>query len=72
MSALSLHGRELEPDQPLTVYISDPTRRQTRTDASANNREIYVAGLAKSVKEADLRILFSTVSFSSSKPRVER
>lgn len=47
----------------MSVYISDPARKQARTDASANDREIYVAGLAKSVKEEELRKLFSSVSF---------
>ncbi|GJJ09530.1 hypothetical protein Clacol_003753 [Clathrus columnatus] len=59
ISALVLNARELEPNRALTVYISDPARKQTRTDASANVREIHVAGLAKSVKEEDLRKFFS-------------
>ena len=62
IEALSLHGRELEPERKLTVYISDPQRRQERTDAAANERELYIAGLAKSVTEFDLRKLFESVS----------
>lgn len=61
MGALSLHGRELEPERQLTVYVSDPQRKQGRTDASANDREIHVAGLARSVKEIDLKKIFEVV-----------
>ncbi|KIJ45650.1 hypothetical protein M422DRAFT_29753 [Sphaerobolus stellatus SS14] len=58
--ALSLHGRALEPGRKLTVYISDPQRRQERSDAAANERELYVAGLAKSVTESDIKKLFQS------------
>ena len=61
-SALSLHGYEAGPERKLTAYISNPERRQERSDASANAREIYVAGLSKSVNEKDLRKLFEPVS----------
>jgi squamous cell carcinoma antigen recognized by T-cells 3 len=60
-SALSLHGYEAAPGRKLTVYISNPERKQERSDASANAREIYVAGLSRSVNEKDLRKLFETV-----------
>lgn len=49
----------------LIVYISDPGRKKSRTDAGANNKELYVQGLSKFVKEADLRKLFEEVSFTS-------
>ena len=62
-SALSLHGYEAGPGRKLTVYISNPERRQERSDTSANAREIYVAGLNKSVNEKDMRKLFEPVSF---------
>jgi squamous cell carcinoma antigen recognized by T-cells 3 len=61
-SALSLHGYEAGSERTLTVYISNPERKQERSDASANAREIYVAGLSKSVNEKDLRKLFEPVS----------
>ncbi|EKM51632.1 uncharacterized protein PHACADRAFT_261883 [Phanerochaete carnosa HHB-10118-sp] len=59
-AALELHDHELEPDRTLQVYISNPERKKERTDADANDRELYVAGLAKSVKKGDLEKLFST------------
>ena len=59
--ALELHGQELEPGHRLNVYISNPERRKERTDADANAREVYVAGLSKFVTKDDLTKLFRTV-----------
>ncbi|KAF7331655.1 ATP-dependent DNA helicase PIF1 [Mycena kentingensis (nom. inval.)] len=56
--ALELHGRELEPGLPLTVLISNPERKKERTDADANERELYVAGLNRNTSKADLELLF--------------
>jgi len=69
--ALELHGRELEPGHSLNVYISNPKRKKERTDADANSREVYVAGLSKFVTKEDLEKLFRTVSsmIMSSLPR---
>jgi hypothetical protein len=60
--ALELHGRELEQGHSLNVYISNPERKKERTDADANAREVYVAGLSKFVTKEDLEKLFRTVS----------
>lgn len=49
-------------DFTLNVFISNPERRKERTDADANDREIYVAGLSKFVTKGDLEKLFKTVS----------
>ena len=59
--ALELHCQELEPGHRLNVYISNPERRKERTDADANAREVYVAGLSKFVTKDDLTKLFRTV-----------
>ncbi|KAF8349290.1 hypothetical protein F5887DRAFT_945363 [Amanita rubescens] len=59
-SALELHGRELEANHPLNVYISNPERKKTRTDQDANEKELYVAGLSKFTTEADLEKIFKT------------
>ncbi|KAK4054023.1 Splicing factor [Microbotryomycetes sp. JL221] len=56
-AALSLHNSELEGHK-ISVLISDPTRKKERTDVGANDKELYIAGLAKSTKEDDLRALF--------------
>jgi RNA recognition motif-containing protein len=58
--ALELHGRELEPDRPMSVLISNPERKKERTDADANEKEIYVAGLSKFTTKEDLMKLFQT------------
>ncbi|KAG8214448.1 hypothetical protein J3R82DRAFT_9471 [Butyriboletus roseoflavus] len=57
--ALELHGRELEPERTLSVYISNPERKRERTDADANEREVYVAGLSKFTNKKDLQGVFS-------------
>ncbi|KAH0831905.1 hypothetical protein J3R83DRAFT_12788 [Lanmaoa asiatica] len=57
--ALELHGRELEPERTLSVYISNPERKKERTDADANEREVYVAGLSKFTNRQDLQGVFS-------------
>ncbi|KII83027.1 hypothetical protein PLICRDRAFT_180796 [Plicaturopsis crispa FD-325 SS-3] len=58
--ALELHSRELEPGHPMNVYVSNPERRKERSDADANEREIYVAGLSKFTTKPDLERLFKT------------
>lgn len=45
----------------LHVYISNPERKKERTDADANDREIYVAGLSRFATKEDLETLFKTV-----------
>ncbi|KAG6878496.1 hypothetical protein C0993_005425 [Termitomyces sp. T159_Od127] len=62
-NALELHGRELEPNHPMNVFLSNPERKKERTDQDANEREIYVAGLSKFTTQADLEKLFKTVRF---------
>jgi hypothetical protein len=59
--ALELHGRELEPNRTLSVYISNPGRKKERTDADANEREVYVAGLSRFTTKEDLEGVFSRV-----------
>ncbi|KAF9483427.1 hypothetical protein BDN70DRAFT_799974 [Pholiota conissans] len=58
--SLELHGRELEPNLPLNVYLSNPERKKERTDQDANEREVYVAGLSRFTTKADLEKLFAT------------
>lgn len=60
-NALELHGHELEPNQPMNVFISKPEWKKERTDQDANEREVYVAGLSKFTTQADLEKLFKTV-----------
>ncbi|KAI0338891.1 hypothetical protein BDW22DRAFT_1409299 [Trametopsis cervina] len=58
-AALDLHHTELEAGMRMSVLLSNPERKKERTDSDADDRELYVAGLAKSVTEADLRKLFA-------------
>jgi RNA recognition motif-containing protein len=60
-AALALDGVELEHGLPLSVKISEPAKRQERTDARADARELYVSGLSKFVNEKNLRDLFEPV-----------
>ena len=60
-AALALHGTEIEGFK-IQVFISDPGRKKGRTDAGANQKELYVAGLSKFTKELDLKRLFEPVS----------
>lgn len=63
-NALALHGHEIEPNQPMSVLISNPERKKERTDQDANEREVYVAGLSKFTTQVDLEKLFKTVCAS--------
>jgi squamous cell carcinoma antigen recognized by T-cells 3 len=47
----------------MSVLISNPERKRVRTDAGADDREVYVAGLSRGTTQADLNKLFKTVSF---------
>lgn len=60
-----MHGRELEPNLPLNVYVSNPERKKERTDQDANEREVYVAGLSRFTNKGDLEKLFTTVTLLS-------
>ncbi|KAF8324916.1 uncharacterized protein EI90DRAFT_3129468 [Cantharellus anzutake] len=57
--AIVLDGFKLDENRPLSVATSDPQRRKERTDADANQREVYVAGLSKFVVTGDLETVFS-------------
>ncbi|CAA7261390.1 unnamed protein product [Cyclocybe aegerita] len=60
LKSLELHGRELEPNVTLNVFISNPERKKERTDQDANEREVYVAGLSRFTSKTDLEKLFAT------------
>ncbi|KZS97439.1 hypothetical protein SISNIDRAFT_450238 [Sistotremastrum niveocremeum HHB9708] len=57
-ASLALHGTEMEPGMKLSVLISNPERKKERSDKDADRREVYVAGLARSTTEDDLRGIF--------------
>ena len=51
---------EVGSGHPLSVFISNPERKKERTDSDANDRELHVAGLARSVTKDDLMKVFIT------------
>ncbi|KAG6833433.1 hypothetical protein H0H87_006799 [Tephrocybe sp. NHM501043] len=59
-NALELHGRELEPNQTMNVFISNPERKKERSDQDANDKEVYIAGLSKFTTQIDLDKVFKT------------
>lgn len=61
-AALELHERALEPGVKLVVYVSNPDRKQARSDVNKKNREVYISSLSKFTKENDIRKLFEPVS----------
>lgn len=65
-SALALHNTEVAPQQRMSVFISDPLRKKSRTDTGANDRELYITCLTKFVQESDLRKMFEPVSLPCS------
>jgi hypothetical protein len=58
-----LNGFEVDPGMRMRVLISDPTKKNERTDAGA--RELRVTGIARSVQKEELEALFSLVSVLS-------
>lgn len=61
-AALAEHGTQLEAGHKMQVLISDPQRKKQRSDAHANDKELYVAGIARATKVEELRELFAAVS----------
>ncbi|BGP20532.1 hypothetical protein JCM10213v2_008693 [Rhodosporidiobolus nylandii] len=51
----SLESTTTSLGETAAIQFANP---KSRTDANANDRELYIAGLARSTKEADLRKLF--------------
>ena len=52
----------------MNVFISNPERKKERTDADANERELYVAGLNKFTTKSDLESVFKPVRTALSLP----
>jgi RNA recognition motif-containing protein len=67
-ASLELHGQELEPGLQMNVFLSNPERKKGRTDADADEKEVYVAGLSKFTKQAELVKLFRTVRIMTDPP----
>ncbi|KAB8576176.1 hypothetical protein FH972_025704 [Carpinus fangiana] len=57
-AATQLDGNAVGPGLPLTAKISDPSKKQVRSGAKEESREIFVGSLDYATTEADLRGLF--------------
>ncbi|TIB36113.1 hypothetical protein E3P84_01132 [Wallemia ichthyophaga] len=57
-ASLELNGKVQEDNHSLSVAISDPSKRKSRSDDFVNGQEIFVRELGKKITEADLRQLF--------------
>lgn len=60
-ASLVLHKKELEAGHAMDVFMSNPERKKERTDQSADEKELYVAGLSKFTTKVDLEKVFKTV-----------
>ena len=57
-AALAEHGAHWHGDHPLSVLLSNPAHRKQRTDANANDKELFVSGLPRGATAEELRALF--------------
>ena len=61
-SSLELNGKLQEDGHTLSVAISDPSKRKSRTDEFAEGCEVFVRDLTRRTTEEDVRKLFEPVS----------
>lgn len=55
----------------LQVHLSDPSRKKQRTDANANEREIYVTGIPRSATEEQVKTVFVEATGAEAMVRFE-
>ncbi|KAI3628542.1 Splicing factor [Malassezia furfur] len=58
-AALAEHGKHWTDEFALQVYLSNPAHKKARSDAHANERELYMTGLPRSVHADDIRAFFA-------------
>lgn len=58
-AALAEHGAPAGDGHKWQVLLSNPSHRKERSDAHANERELYVTGLPRAVSAADVRAFFA-------------
>lgn len=54
-AALAEHNSHWHGDHPLQVLLSNPQHKKQRTDANANDKELYITGLPRAATEDDVR-----------------
>ena len=57
-AALAEHGALWHADHALQVFLSNPQHKKQRSDANANEKELYVAGLPRSATVEQVRQFF--------------
>ncbi|WFD30915.1 Splicing factor [Malassezia sp. CBS 17886] len=57
-AALAAHGAHWFEEHPLQVLLSNPSHRKQRSDANANEKELYMTGLPRSATVEDVRAFF--------------
>lgn len=62
---MELNGRIQQDKHPLTVAISDPSKRKSRSDDFVNGCEVFVRELGKRMSENELVQLFEPVGVLS-------
>ncbi|WFC95160.1 Splicing factor [Malassezia brasiliensis] len=58
-AALAEHGKHWSDEFALQVYLSNPAHKKARSDAHANERELYLTGLPRSVQVDDICAFFA-------------
>lgn len=62
---MDLNGKIQQDNHPLTVAISDPSKRKSRSDDFVNGCEVFVRELGKRMSEIELVQLFEPVGVLS-------
>ena len=57
-AALAEHGVHWSEEFALQVFLSNPAHKKQRTDAHANERELYMTGLPRGAHEEQVRAFF--------------
>ncbi|WFD43251.1 Splicing factor [Malassezia psittaci] len=57
-AALVEHGKQWTDEFALQVFLSNPSHKKQRTDANANERELYMTGLPRNAQKEDIKKFF--------------
>ncbi|KAL4402571.1 hypothetical protein ACI68E_000336 [Malassezia pachydermatis] len=58
-AALAMHGQQWQDGYELQVLLSNPQHKKPRSDAHANDKELYMTGLPRSATVDDVRAFFA-------------
>ncbi|WFC99161.1 Splicing factor [Malassezia yamatoensis] len=57
-AALVEHGKQWTDEFALQVFLSNPSHKKQRTDANANERELYMTGLPRNAQKEQIKSFF--------------